>query len=159
MGWNDNIKRILDFIPVFDRETKKLNELSAQLKKSAAINDELIKSNALLRESNELAMAKVKAISESALEVKSYDDSNIKLQISELSRAVSNFNESIDTITPQQAEIEPYDDTELINRIKKFERLFDSFRRTEREELTRAMSELEKSLKNITDSMSTKGKG
>lgn len=85
MGWNENIKKILDFIPIFERQVK----------------------------ANESLEGRVKAL--------------------------------------ESAKVEPieYDDSELRKEIARFNDLFDSFRRTEGEQLAIAIGRVNKQVREL----------
>lgn len=114
MGWNENIKKILDFIPIFERQVK----------------------------ANESLELRVKALESAKVEPIEYDDSELRKEIARFNELFDSFRRTegeqsaiaIGRINKQVRELsraidnapKPYDDSKLVDMINGIEKYDDT---------------------------------
>lgn len=177
MSWNENVKRILDFIPRFDREAGKISELSGKLEnatrsleKANKANNELVKRLEKLEgkpEPKPYDDSEVIKMIKAIKPTKPYDDSEVRKMINSI-KIPKPYDDS--KIIKQIESIKipaPYDDTKVFEAIKSIEipeayndeslkdsvslldRRFESWRKSESGQSARAIAEMQKSLKSL----------
>lgn len=137
MSWNENIKEILDFIPLFKSAEQKIKEAESKFLHSSLLLNDAISSNKSLIKKIEKLEVELAEISSRKLE---YDDSKLSELIKSLELKVDN--------------IPKYDDSKLSERIELFEGRFDSFRATETSQINKSISINSRGIESLKESLS-----
>lgn len=141
MGWNENIKKILDFIPAFERDSKKVGELASKLEVSVLALDKALSRCGELEQQNGKLESRMndleklnhnnnKKASEMIGDIKPYNDTEIKQAIKSLTNQAKERAEShgkaINELANGFASIKPFDDSGLSKRIDNIKPYDDS---------------------------------
>lgn len=139
MGWNENIKRILDFIPAFERDVKLVGELSSQLADSVNQCKEAIEQSRLLLEQNEALTKRVSDLE--SKKVEAYNDAEIKASIEQFSgmfdsfrrvegessaTAIAALGKKVKAVESSLGDVKPFDDSHLVKAIDEIKPYDDS---------------------------------
>lgn len=124
MSWNDNVKKIIDFIPQFEQIQKDVNEF-AKRKFATDFDDSEIKKEiceiknkiaGLCNYDDKSIFLKLDSLALSLSKIKDFDDSSIKKEI--------------DAIAKDLKSIKPFDDSEIKKDMLTLQKQFDSSRRS-----------------------------
>ena len=160
-SWNESVKRILDFIPLFEREIERRESEQSKKKDCLCIRrlDSFRKTEAGQSARAIAEMQKsLSSLQSSIRDIAEYDDTSLKDKQNKLTGAlaeafddISKIKESIpqpydDSELIQKIESieipEPYDESKLVDKIELINRRFESFRKTESQQSARAIQEL-----------------
>lgn len=155
MGWNENIKRILDFIPAFERDVKAVSELSKQLSDSTSQCKEAIEQSKLLLEQNEALAKRVSELE--SKKVEAYNDTEIKASIERFSgmfdsfrrvegessaKAIAALNKKVKAVESGLGEVKPFDDSHIMKAIDEIKPYDDTQIKSDVKKAIKAISEI-----------------
>lgn len=160
MGWNENVKRILDFIPVFERESKKMDDLFVKLSEGHKAYLDAAKRIELLEAENKTITERLELIES----IKPYNDKPIKEEIErfndlfdsfrrtegeQAATAISKIGKQVREIKREVDNIKPYDDSTLKKEVKAVSEAITKIKPYDDSEIKQSIKAINQTLKAV----------
>lgn len=125
MSWNDDVKKIIDFIPQFEQIQKDVNDF-AKRKFATDFDDSEIKKEiyeiknkigGLCNYDDKSILLKILELSLSMNEIKPFDDANLMLEIDSLNKKLDSSQRTFSELYEQKIQLASKEQIELISEL------------------------------------------